>query len=358
MQTETKERKKLSPRAWLTLFVAAGYLLVLTLAGSIDMSLDRAATAMQQISATAETKASNDEADVELCVESQTAAKARTTAVTADYAAATAAKTEELRLAAEAKAAAQQAATAVAVQRPVYVQTVSSTNFSEIDAALSSNYRSSGASARKAWLYVPNTGINAVVVQSSDNNYFLRRTAYGAANQYGCFFFDYTCNVGSRSNMSRNLVIYGHSFKDKYWEIAVSNRRFAVLNMFRESLEFCRNNPYVFLYNGSETLVYQIFAVSVTNENLNYRSANLSDAVISTIRSLSYYNYNVSVSSSDKILTFSACLYNYRGTYLGYPNKYRMVIMSKLLPAGASLYATADVSTNYGQLNAFSTNYY
>lgn len=352
------ERKEfLTARHWLTIFVSAGFVLVLTLSGVIDAKLSRAAAARLLVEQTAELQESYDEADMELAIQSQNESKTRTVLLMTAYAEETTAKEEELAEAAKkADAAAKAQQTAQSVYTPT--QLVASNNFADIAAASASNYSGAGARYKKAWLYIPNTGINHVVVQYSNNDYFLRRTAYEVPNEYGCFFFDYNGTVGSRGNLSRNLVIYGHSFKDKYWNLSPANQKFAVLNMFRDSVQFCRNNPYIYLTNSSETLVYQIFAVSVTNEALNYRSANVAQSAVETIRDLSYYDYDVAVSGSDNLLTLSACLYNHAGVYLGYPNNYRMVVMAKLLPAGAQLYSNVNVSVNSNRKNAFSANYY
>ena len=66
-----------------------------------------------------------------------------------------------------------------------------------------------------AWITVPGTNIDAPVQQASDNDYYLRRDTAGNADVHGCVFADYACDLNSTS-LSRNLVLYGHTFEDGY----------------------------------------------------------------------------------------------------------------------------------------------
>ena len=57
---------------------------------------------------------------------------------------------------------------------------------------------------------VENTDINEVLVQASDNKYYLTHDIYGNYDKYGSVFLDHRCNKNSKK-----LLIYGHNdFKD------------------------------------------------------------------------------------------------------------------------------------------------
>ena len=64
-----------------------------------------------------------------------------------------------------------------------------------------------------AWLTVPGTNIDGPVQQGPDNDYYLRRDSDGNEDFRGCYFADSDAIV-SLANLSRNLVIYGHTFTD------------------------------------------------------------------------------------------------------------------------------------------------
>jgi len=216
---------------------------------------------------------------------------------------------------------------------------------------------------KKAWIYIPNTGIDNAVVQSYDNDYYLRRTDTGIASTgdlslgwYGCYFFDYrVANIGSRTSMSPNSVIYGHSFGDKYsyYSQRFAQFKFSTLNYFRDQA-FAQKNPYIFITTPTENLTYQIFALSTVRADYDYLAPNQDIGVLaSNMKKLSLYNFSdVQVSSNDKVLTLSACVYNtFDGVALGYPNNYRLVIMAKLLPEDAKLSATHTVTYNSARVN-------
>lgn len=62
-----------------------------------------------------------------------------------------------------------------------------------------------------AWLYCPDTVINYPVVQSDDNEYYLRRLMDGSSNTAGTLFADYRC---SPDFSDPHTVIYGHNMKN------------------------------------------------------------------------------------------------------------------------------------------------
>lgn len=64
-----------------------------------------------------------------------------------------------------------------------------------------------------AWLTIPGTDIGGPVVQAADNGYYLRRDALGAEDFRGCIFADYEARLEC-ATLSRNVVIYGHTFSD------------------------------------------------------------------------------------------------------------------------------------------------
>lgn len=66
------------------------------------------------------------------------------------------------------------------------------------------------------WLTIPGTNIDGPVQQGPDNDYYLRRDSDGNEDYRGCYFADADAIV-SLANLSRNVVIYGHTFTDG-WE--------------------------------------------------------------------------------------------------------------------------------------------
>ena len=61
------------------------------------------------------------------------------------------------------------------------------------------------------WLYCEGTTINYPVIQSDDNDYYLRRLPNGTHNTAGSLFADYRCGEIGETN---NYIIYGHNMKN------------------------------------------------------------------------------------------------------------------------------------------------
>lgn len=219
-----------------------------------------------------------------------------------------------------------------------------------------------------AWLYIPGTTVNESVVRSpeANNDYYLRRTNLGvestgreSAGWYGCYYTDYRSILGSRLNLSKNLVIYGHSMTDN-----TDGTRFAQLNKFRD-IDFCRSHPYIYFSTIESEMVWQVFAVFYCRVSYEYNDTQNRDDdvifayhrsnptneefmdIIDEARMRSFFDFNIPVSAGDKILTLSTCTYN---VVDGYPNDYRMVVMAKLLDPSVKLEDTVAVNINVDRL--------
>ncbi|MEG2074645.1 MAG: class B sortase, partial [Angelakisella sp.] len=190
------------------------------------------------------------------------------------------------------------------------------------------------------WLYVPGTTINEAAVQTIDNDYYLRRNHLGKQDFYGCYYVDFRANMGARSNLSQNTVIYGHNIDDNPDGI-----KFAQLRKYLDK-GFAADNQFIYFSTPESGMVWQVFAVFYTTSRQNYNDPNPTSAdyqsLLTDVRKRSMHNFDVPVTTNDKILTLSTC------TYLNgseWPNEYRYVVMAKLLPEGAAL-TPAKVETN------------
>ena len=62
-----------------------------------------------------------------------------------------------------------------------------------------------------AWIRIPNTNVNYPIVQSDNNNQYLRRNIYGNYSYGGCIFVDSA--IESPFNTG-NTIIYGHNLNN------------------------------------------------------------------------------------------------------------------------------------------------
>lgn len=190
------------------------------------------------------------------------------------------------------------------------------------------------------WLNVPGTTIDEVVVQAADNDYYLRRNNMKQSDFNGCYYADYRTKLGARKDLSKNVVIYGHSMDDN-----PDGARFSQLKKYLD-IEYCKQNPYILFSTPETDLVWQVFAVYYTDINFNYIEPN-PDAtqftnMVSEMKQRSQFIFDVDVSASDTILTLSTCTYKETTNR----SQYRYVVQAKLLPADASLTTPVKVEVN------------
>lgn len=194
----------------------------------------------------------------------------------------------------------------------------------KIDKALERNGDTAG------WLYIPNTTIDDCVLQSTNNDYYLRLTEDKTYDIFGCYFADFRCSLDlGREYLSRNTIIYGHSdYKDN-----PEGKKFSQLFHYAKDIEFVKNNPYIYFSTNTEDLVWQVFAVFYTDVSFNYIQPDPSDAefmkIVEEAKAKSEYIIDVPVTKDDKILTLSTCT----GLFKQPKENYRMAVMAKLLPS-------------------------
>lgn len=190
------------------------------------------------------------------------------------------------------------------------------------------------------WLNVPGTTIDEVVVQAPDNDYYLRRNNMKQSDFNGCYYADYRTNLGARKDLSKNVVIYGHSMDDN-----PDGARFSQLKKYLD-IEYCKQNPYLYFSTPEAELTWQIFAVYYTDINFDYIDPNPDAAkftnMVSEMKQRSQFVFDVDVSATDTILTLSTCTYKETTNR----SNYRYVVQAKLLPAGASLTTPVKVEVN------------
>ena len=144
--------------------------------------------------------------------------------------------------------------------------------------------------------------ISYPVVQTGDNDTYLKKTFQANDNKLGAIFMDYQ----SASDFSdRNTMIYGHNLK-------VGGEMFSQLKDYSEE-SFYKDHPYFYIYTpDGKTKTYQIFAAGVVkdtadNFRLSYTSDENYESYLQLAKSISSYNTGVEVNKDSKIVTLSTC---------------------------------------------------
>ncbi len=151
------------------------------------------------------------------------------------------------------------------------------------------------------WIKYNDGKINYPIVQSEDNDYYLKLAFDGKKNQSGSIFMDYR----NFSFNDRNVVLFGHSMLD-------GSMFGSLRDVFKDGFFNNNENNYIKIYTPEEgELTYQIISYYIIDAEEYYITTSFTEEsfqeFIDTILIRSEKNFNVSVTTNDKILTLSTC---------------------------------------------------
>lgn len=137
-----------------------------------------------------------------------------------------------------------------------------------------------------------------------------------------------TANLRS-GELSQNTVIYGHNWNNCFAPFKKTGGEFESL-MALTYEDVVSENQYIYLTTNSGVHTFRIFAVSFTKNLSFYINCNNVDvaSIASTAKSMSLYDFGVSVGSDDKIITLSTCT-RYFGKSVG--ANQRFIVMGVLV---------------------------
>lgn len=168
-----------------------------------------------------------------------------------------------------------------------------------------------------AYLKVNNTNIDYIVVQHSDNSYYLKHNFNRERNVSGWIFSDYHNKF---DGTDKNIAIFGHNTRD--------GSMFGTLkNILNKDWYENKENHKVVLVTEMGTYYYQVFSTySIIPEdyyiNTKFNNDSEFDKFVKKLKSRSVYDYGVEVSKDDRILTLSSCIGD---------GKKRVVLHAKLI---------------------------
>lgn len=154
-----------------------------------------------------------------------------------------------------------------------------------------------------AWLYSKDTPINYPVVQSTDNDYYLRRGFNGKYNYYGTLFADYRT---SGEFSGKNTLIYGHNMKNA--------EMFGSLINYKEQ-EYFDAHPLLWLFTPEKNYKIKLVAgieVPGTSELFDaLANPDEAEKVIRDAIENSTFKSDYTYSEDDRFVTLSTCSYDY-----------------------------------------------
>lgn len=183
-----------------------------------------------------------------------------------------------------------------------------------------------------AWLYIPGAEVDDPVMQAEDNGYYMLLDENGAYSMWGCYYAHCENDLSARDKLDTNTTIFGHSASN----CDVNGPKFTKLYRYMDA-DYVKANPYIYLSVDGEDLIFQITALFITDIEFDYIDPNpTGDKLTEFFQTVERKNWldfdGVSFSEGDTILTLSTCCRKYDETNSG---NQRLVVMAKLLPAGA-----------------------
>lgn len=158
-----------------------------------------------------------------------------------------------------------------------------------------------------AWIKIPGTEIEYVIVKASDNSYYLNRNFEKKYNNAGWIFADYKNKF---DGTDKNIVIYGHNRED--------GTMFGTLKDALKEEWYNNEENYeidLIIENG-EKHKYQVFSVYQIKTEDYYIDTEFKSGefqkFVTTLKNRSKKDFGVEVSEEDSILTLSTCANNYR----------------------------------------------
>lgn len=180
-------------------------------------------------------------------------------------------------------------------------------------------------------LVIPKTNINNVVVQTTNNDYYLHYNfdKTWSASGDATLFLDYR-DIITPSSTSKNLIIYGHNMKD--------GQMFHDLRYFQDDDIYKTSSLITFntIYGDSQWKVFAAFYANTLPSQgyvFNYLITDFSTDTafsnyIKEVQARSLFNTSVDVQPGDTLLTLSTCAYNI--------DEERFVVMARKVRDGES----------------------
>ena len=167
------------------------------------------------------------------------------------------------------------------------------------------------------WLIVNNTNVNYPVVQTTNNDYYLKHAFNRSYNSAGWVYADFRNNF---DELSKNTVIYAHGRKDKVMFGSLTKTLKA--NWYKNS-----KNQIIQFSTLKYNTMWQIISIYKIQAESYYITTDFSsdesfEKFGQTMLDRSIYDFGVEVTKDDKLLTLSTC-YNDNGI--------RLVVQAKLV---------------------------
>ncbi|MGN1443246.1 MAG: sortase domain-bontaining protein [Acutalibacteraceae bacterium] len=191
------------------------------------------------------------------------------------------------------------------------------------------------------YLSAEGIGLSLPVVQTTDDEKYLKKNFYGQNTKYGCPFVTHLNNI---ETLDMNTVIFGHHMND--------GTVFGALDKYK-TIDGFKKAPVITFNTLYKNYKWKVIAAFITNADekddngfvFRYYFTSLSTeeryaAYLNELAQRSLYDTGVDVLPSDKILTLSTCSHEFDDA--------RFVVVARLLRTGES----EDVDVSRASVNS------
>lgn len=160
--------------------------------------------------------------------------------------------------------------------------------------------------------------VNEAVVQSKDNELYLKTNIYGQKRQCGTVFADCRNVVSDYSDLqSDNIILYGHNQRD--------GTMFGQLDYYKWDYKYWLQNPFIYFDNKYEQNAYVIVASFIINTEpehdngyvfdyqnyINFEEGHTFESFKKEIDERSHFHTGIDINENDKFITLSTCSYEW-----------------------------------------------
>ena len=155
----------------------------------------------------------------------------------------------------------------------------------------------------KMWIQIENTNINYPVVQSSDNDYYLKHNFRKESNISGTVFVESANDIDN----DKNIILYGHNMRN--------GTMFNNITNYKEESFFNEDNKINIIMNNTlyEYEVFSAYVKNVSEVNLAIGFASEDEFINYAYNEAeeSLYKKDVDFSAEDNLITLVTCSYEF-----------------------------------------------
>ena len=148
---------------------------------------------------------------------------------------------------------------------------------------------------------------NIIVLQTSDNDYYLNHNLNNQEDKYGAIFMDYRNNINDKI-----LIFYGHNSK-------LINTDFHFLEKYLDK-DYLKKHPYISFKTLDYEKKYKVFSVFLTSDNdhtkLGFDSKDNYLSHLNSIKKRSIYKIKNNINFLSNIIILQTCNMQKEGEYI------------------------------------------